>query len=166
MSDYSNDLHIQVRDDHSGVYMEVCPDPDGMGIQLSTHKDKKSLNHYGSVDLIMDVKFARMLASALQNIATHIEKMTGQQTDFYSLRITNRVYDDHQGTFLQVAPCADNSQIIDFRAGGDHNDKKSVEWFGDFNLTFTTDQASLLAQALNLVADSVVEDSTGIPVEA
>lgn len=62
----------RVFDDSDGVYLEVGPDPDGLGlVQVSTVRE--SAEHYGTIRLVLLPEQARLLAAALNASASEME---------------------------------------------------------------------------------------------
>lgn len=68
-----------------------------------------------------------------------------------SIEVLRRVYDDNEGVFIEVSPDADNPDWLRIGPEG----QKSKEYYGDFSLSITKQQARLLGLALIAACDEI-----------
>lgn len=69
----STDFVSRVWRDDPGVYLEIGPDADGLGLEIRNGSDKSSLEWFGNVRLQLgsDREYAIAVAKALLKVAEH-----------------------------------------------------------------------------------------------
>lgn len=63
----------RVYDDDEGDFIEVCPDPDALGLIRIHIPEEKSQQFFGKCDFIMSIDVAKCLSEALKKVSETVE---------------------------------------------------------------------------------------------